>query len=163
MFIQAPAYSDTGSGQPKGLPFGFRAKVSVLVGAEIFRQKSAFRPKDNFGHNTPFRPKYSISAEITPVSAKISLFRQEILKLFRLKLSSFGRNSLSRRRRAAAVERYWLQGEVIPVSTRLSPLRRVSLEGCELLGWVQGMSLHVWGKKKKFKKVSGRKVPHPAQ
>ena len=49
---------------------------------------------------------------------------------------------------AAAVERYWLKGEVIPVSTRLSPLRQVSLEGCELLGWVQGMSLHVWGKKK---------------
>ena len=34
------------------------------------------------------------------------------------------------------------------MSTRLSPLRRVSLEGCELLGWIQGMSLHVWGIKK---------------
>ena len=43
------------------------------------------------------------------------------------------------------------------MSTRLSPLRRVSLERCELLGWVQGMCLHVWGKKK-FKEVSGRKV-----
>ena len=48
---------------------------------------------------------------------------------------------------ASAFERYWLQGEVIRVSARLSPLIRVSLEGCELLGWVRGMSLHVWGKK----------------
>ena len=61
------------SGQPKGLSFGFRPKVLVSVGAEMFRQKSAFRPK------------YSISAEITPVSAEISLFRQDILRLFRPK------------------------------------------------------------------------------
>ena len=60
------------SSQPKGLSFGFRPKVSVLVSAEMFRQNSAFRPK---GH---FRQKWSISAEI-------SLFRQEIIMLFRPK------------------------------------------------------------------------------
>ena len=45
------------SGQLKGLSFCFRPKVSVSVGAEMFRQKSAFRSKYNLGRNTPFRPK----------------------------------------------------------------------------------------------------------
>ena len=57
------------SGQPKGLFFGFRPKISVSVSAEMFLQKSSFRPK---GH---IRQKRSISAEIT-------LFRQVILMVF---------------------------------------------------------------------------------
>ena len=58
------------SGQLKGLSFCFRPKVSVSVGAEMFRQKLTFRPKlplfrpklPSFGRDSLFR--FRLSAEI---------------------------------------------------------------------------------------------------
>ena len=80
--------------QPKGLSFGFRPKVSVSVGAEIFRQKSAFQPKDNFSRNTPFRPKLALfRPKLVSFSKKFSIYFSRKTS-FRPKLPSFGRNSL---------------------------------------------------------------------
>ena len=60
---------------------------------------------------------------------------------------SFKTKSLHLDGGAAAVERFWLQGEVIRLAARLSPLTQLSPEGFQPVEWLQGMSLHVWGEK----------------
>ena len=94
--------SPMSSGQPKGLSFGFRPKVSVLASAELFRQKLTFWQKCTIlaesrkatkraerDRKRVFRPKEGYFVRKKVILAEIPSFG--LFRLFRL-LSAFGRN-----------------------------------------------------------------------